>query len=73
MTQPTLYSVFYNETAFAQVTQYPYPFPTITSAKQFVKQYCQHNQPCYIQKHLNYQQPVNQYTPTNPANYKAKK
>jgi len=73
MTQPTLYSVFYNETAFATVTQYPYPFPTLTSARQFVKQYCQHNQPCYIQKHLNYQAPVNQYTPTNPANYKAKK
>ena len=73
MTQPTLYSVFYNEEAFACVTQYPYPFPTLTSARQFVKQYCQHNQPCYIQKHLNYQAPINQYTPTNPATYQAKK
>jgi len=63
MTQPTLYSVFYNETAFATVTQYPFPFPNQASAKQFVKQYCQPNLPCYIQKHLNYQSPL---TITNP-------
>ena len=65
--QPYVYSVFYNETAFASVTQYPFPFPTQVSAKQFVKQYCSQNNPCYIQKHLNYEVPVNNYKPTNPA------
>ena len=73
MKQPTLYTVFYNETAFAKVTQYPFAFPTQTSAKQFIKQYCEANRPCYIQKHLNYEAPINYYKPTNPAYYKAKK
>ena len=59
--QPVVYSVFYNETAFAEVTQYPYPFPTLASAKQFIKQDCSANMPCYIQKHLNYEAPVNKY------------